>query len=81
MVDAVSGAIYVIGGGDDSAGTTDYADVWASTDGGARGGRGVLGGHSMGVLRSTTRVVRGTKWQQMSTQEYSKGKEGVSEGY
>ncbi len=43
-----AGAIYVIGGrGTDS--TTFYADVWASTDGGARpdsvkGGRGVLGG-------------------------------------
>ena len=32
MVDAVSGAIYVIGG----FGGTDYNDVWASTDGGAR---------------------------------------------
>ncbi len=33
MVDAVSGAIYVIGG----TGTgTRYNDVWASTDGGAR---------------------------------------------
>ncbi len=32
MVDAISGAIYVIGG----EGTTNYKDVWASTDGGAR---------------------------------------------
>ncbi len=43
-----AGAIYVIGGGGDIG---YYADVWASTDSGARGGRGVLGGHSMGVLR------------------------------
>ena len=41
VVDANSGAIYVLGGtyGD---GTTGYNDVWATTDGGARaGGRGV----------------------------------------
>jgi hypothetical protein len=48
VVDA-AGAIYVIGGkGTDGSGTF-YADVWASTDGGAvpdsvKGGRGVLGG-------------------------------------
>jgi hypothetical protein len=52
VIDA-AGTIYVIGGqGTDS--TTFYADVWASTDGGAvpdsvEGGRGVLGGYS-GVL-------------------------------
>jgi hypothetical protein len=51
VVDAVSGAIYVIGGG--GGGMTNYKDVWASTDGGAqpdsvkRGGRWVL----EGVLR------------------------------
>ncbi len=49
VVDA-AGAIYVIGGqGSDSA--TFYADVWASTDGGARPdseGRGVLDGYSQG---------------------------------
>ena len=33
VVDAVSGAIYVIGGY--SGTTTFYKDVWASTDGGA----------------------------------------------
>jgi hypothetical protein len=43
VVDAVSGAIYVIGG---SNNRTYYNDVWVSTDGGAwaglgRGGRGV----------------------------------------
>ncbi len=37
VVDAVSGAIYVIGG---ESGGTDYNDVWASTDGGARAGLG-----------------------------------------
>jgi hypothetical protein len=40
VVDA-AGAIYVIGGTDGSffgGGTTDYHDVWASTDGGARAG-------------------------------------------
>ncbi len=47
VVDA-AGAIYVIGGSGDGT-TTFYADVWASTDGGAvpdsvKGGRGVLGG-------------------------------------
>jgi hypothetical protein len=47
VVDA-AGAIYVIGGWN---GGTFYADVWASTDGGARpdsvkgGGRGVLKGY------------------------------------
>ena len=55
VVDAVSGAIYVIGG---YGGTTTYLnDVWASTDGGARAGlgrRGGLGVHwvgTKGVLR------------------------------
>jgi hypothetical protein len=45
VIDAVSGAIYVIGGG---GGTTDFNDVWASTDGGARTGLGqggVVGGY------------------------------------
>ncbi len=47
MVDAVAGAIYVIGG-DGPTAPHFYNDVWASTDGGARaglrrgGGRGVL---------------------------------------
>jgi hypothetical protein len=45
VIDAVSGAIYVIGGTDQ---ISFYSDVWVSTDGGARpdyvgGGRGVLG--------------------------------------
>ena len=38
VVDAVSGAIYVIGGV--GSGSTTYNDVWASTDGGARAGLG-----------------------------------------
>ncbi len=48
VVDAVSGAIYVIGGG----GGTRYNDVWASTDGGARAGLrrgGALGGYYGGT--------------------------------
>jgi hypothetical protein len=32
VIDAISGAIYVIGG----EGSSVYKDVWASTDGGAR---------------------------------------------
>jgi hypothetical protein len=37
VVDAVSGAIYVIGGCSyNGTGYTYYSDVWASTDGGAR---------------------------------------------
>ncbi len=49
VIDAVSGAIYVIGGRG-SGGITDtrYQDVWLSTDGGARAGLGrggALGGY------------------------------------
>ncbi len=49
VVDAVSGAIYVIGG---YGVGTDYNDVWASTDGGARAGlgRGVHWVGTTGVL-------------------------------
>ncbi len=55
VVDAVSGAIYVLGGG---VGLTFYNDVWASTDGGARAGLGRGGGR--GVHRvGTTGVLRG----------------------
>jgi hypothetical protein len=66
VIDA-AGAIYVIGGY--SSGNTDFQDVWASTDGGARAGpgrRGWSGGSregtqvgyegvlcSIGILRST----------------------------
>ena len=47
MVDAVSGAIYVIGGLDST--NTYYNDVWASTDGGTRAGLG-RGVHWVGTL-------------------------------
>jgi hypothetical protein len=58
VVDAVSGAIYVIGGG---VSGTIFADVWASTDGGARAGlrRGVVGG-TLGVY--STGVIEGVLW-------------------
>ncbi len=71
MVDAVSGAIYVIGG---SYGTSRYQDVWASTDGGARAGLGP-GGRSGGTLGGyyggTKGVLRG----------YFRGTAGVLTGY
>jgi hypothetical protein len=53
-VDAVSGAIYVIGGYD---GTTYYKDVWVSTDGGARQDSvgGAVGGYTGWVLRGVLR--------------------------
>ncbi len=53
MIDAVSGAIYVIGG--HGGVITRYQDVWASTDGGAwpDSRRGWSGG--------TRRVLRGTR--------------------
>ncbi len=45
VVDAVSGAIYVLGGyGIGNTFPHDYNDVWASTDGGARAGLGRGGG-------------------------------------
>jgi hypothetical protein len=53
VIDAVSGAIYVIGG----TGTNYFNDVWVSTDGGARAGqakkdgRGVHWVGTKGVLR------------------------------
>ncbi len=49
MIDA-AGAIYVIGGGDDT-GSTTFHDVWASNDGGARPDSvrgGVVGGVPLG---------------------------------
>ncbi len=54
VVDAVSGAIYVIGGTDGGIFfTTNFNDVWASTDGGARAGlgRGAVAGCTGWVLR------------------------------
>jgi hypothetical protein len=59
VIDA-TGAIYVIGGYTGSPGITDYHDVWASTDGGARpdsvrgGGRGWYYG---GILRRYSGVL------------------------
>jgi hypothetical protein len=60
VVDA-AGAIYVIGG--TRSGDTYYADVWASTDGGARPDsvRGVVGGYSRGYSQGYYKVFRGTK--------------------
>ncbi len=51
MVDAISGAIYVIGGAGTLYTDTFFQDVWASTDGGARAGlrKGVAGGGGGGV--------------------------------
>jgi hypothetical protein len=46
VVDA-AGAIYVIGGDYDDRGETNFHDVWASTDGGARPDS-VQGGGLMG---------------------------------
>ncbi len=59
VIDA-AGAIYVIGG--TPGGDTNFADVWASTDGGARpdSGQGVVGGYSRGYPRGTKGVLRGT---------------------
>ncbi len=86
VVDAVSGAIYVIGGNGGS-GRTDYNDVWASTDGGARaglgrgGGRGVtLGGYYEGTT-GVLRVLKGTTWRYCrgttgGTQRYYRGTRG-----
>jgi hypothetical protein len=56
VIDAVSGAIYVIGG---TTSGPDLQDVWVSTDGGARAGLGQggwIGGYSSGVLKWGTRV-------------------------
>ncbi len=55
VVDAVSGAIYVIGGTsyNGTGSFIYYNDVWASTDGGARAGlgRGAVEGYTGWVLR------------------------------
>ncbi len=61
MVDAVSGAIYVIGGGGGT--NTYYNDVWASTDGGAWAGLGPggwSGGYTGWVLRGYYGGTKGT---------------------
>ncbi len=57
VIDA-AGAIYVIGG---YGGGTDFNDVWASTDGGARAGLGRRGGRGYcWVLRGDSVVPLGT---------------------
>ncbi len=80
MVDAVSGAIYVIGG---LGSTTDYNDVWVSTDGGARAGlgRGAVGGvHWVGTTRGTKGVLRTLKGTAEVLQGYCRGTAGVLQG-
>jgi hypothetical protein len=90
VIDAVSGAIYVIGG---KGGLIAYfQDVWASTDGGARaglgeeGGRGVDegGGSGWGTpLRGTQGVLRGTTGYlgvPRGYQGYYRGYQGVLRG-
>jgi hypothetical protein len=64
VIDAVSGAIYVIGGY--GTGTTYYKDVWASTDGGARpdsvggvAGFCILDGYAAGNSRQYSGYHRG----------------------
>ena len=61
VVDAVSGAIYVIGGTNGNIYSTNYFnDVWASTDGGARAGLGRGGGRGEGLLLGNPgRLLRG----------------------
>ncbi len=92
MVDA-AGAIYVIGGG---TGTyTNFQDVWASTDGGARpdsvhgwwsgGTRGGTRGGNPGVLRGYYVVLRGSIGVLRSTRGGTTGvlraTTGVLDGY
>ncbi len=69
MIDAASGAIYVIGGASTGGGTfTRYKDVWVSTNGGAQPDSiGVVGGDTKGVLRSTWGALRGTKGELRGT--------------
>jgi hypothetical protein len=69
VVDA-AGAIYVIGGTTGAGFSTDYQDVWASTDGGARAGLGQ--GGDRGVLEWGT---QGGYWGGYPTG--TKGYEGV----
>ncbi len=57
VVDA-AGAIYVIGGDGRGGSASDYADVWVSTDGGARGG---LGGSGWALNGGTTGYYTGSK--------------------
>jgi hypothetical protein len=82
VVDA-AGAIYVIGG----EGTTYFADVWASTDGGVRPGLGPSGGSGgtrVGYSRGThgySRVLRGTKGSIVILRSTRGGTPWVPHGY
>jgi hypothetical protein len=72
-----AGAIYVIGGGGTDR-TTFYADVWVSTDGGARpdsahgrlGSTGWVLAGVLGVLRGSEGILRKTR---AGISEYSRG--------
>ncbi len=83
MADAVSGAIYVIGGRDS---TTIFDTVWASTDGGARAGLapagmvGFLKGNTQGGIWGVLRVLRGTTGYYRVLQEVLRGTTGNSRG-
>ncbi len=79
VVDAVSGAIYVIGG---LGSTTYYNDVWVSTDGGARPDTvgGAVGGYTGGVLRGTKGVLRVLQGYCRGTAGVLRGTEGVLRG-
>jgi hypothetical protein len=77
VVDA-AGAIYVIGGYGDG---TFFADVWVSTDGGARAGLrqwGGRGGYTRGVLQG---YYRGLMVQHGGTAGVRAGTNGVLTGY
>jgi hypothetical protein len=69
VVDAVSGAIYVLGGF--SGGSTPYKDVWASNNGGAWPDyvKGVVGG----TLGGHSGVLTGTKGDLWGTRGYERG--------
>ncbi len=71
VVDAISGAIYVIGGR--NGGDTYYKDVWVSTDGGADPTQPVLGGY-LGGTRGYHGVLLGCSRGTGSTR-------GVKQGY
>jgi hypothetical protein len=91
VIDAVSGAIYVLGG---TGGGTYYDDVWVSTDGGARAGlgRGTRGGgvvtwreraggkQAGGRVVGTDAVLRGTIGAPQGTVGVLKGTIGVLKG-
>ncbi len=80
VVDA-AGAIYVIGGEGGFDGTDNYADVWASTDGGADPTRAWWsGGTRGGYYRGYAKVVRDTMWVPWVTIGYYEVLEGYYRG-